>query len=68
MRLAIVLLVVGVALAGVGATSPGPWVGSLVGVFLAVAGYMRLGAALDVRREARRRARRPGYITDRREP
>jgi hypothetical protein len=67
MRLATVLLVAGVALAAYGVTSPAPWIGTFVGVALAVAGYVRLEDTRAARREARRRARRPGYI-DRQEP
>lgn len=68
MTVAVLMLAVGVVLVVGGAMAPAPWVGTLVGVALVVAGWVRVELELEDRRAARRRARRPGYITDRPRP
>lgn len=65
MILSVLITVAGGALILAGVTAPAPWAGTLIGLALAVIGYVRIGRELEDRREARRRERRPGYITRR---
>lgn len=64
---AVVLIVWGIVLVTVGVTAPGAWAGTFAGLVLVAIGYLVLDGWLIDRRERRRRERRPGYITDRRD-